>query len=41
MLALNGGVLGFHLERGDWALADGSALSAFATLTLVNLAARS
>src|SRR3954447_3273692 len=38
VLALNAGVVGFHLERADWHLADGSALSAFATLTLVNLA---
>src|SRR3954452_9392186 len=39
VLALNAGVVGFHLQRADWHLADGSALSALATLTLLNLAA--
>jgi hypothetical protein len=38
VLALNAGVLGFHLERGDWRAGDGSALSAFAALLLVNFA---
>ena len=39
VLALNAGVLGFHLQRGDWRLDDGSAASAFAALMLVNFAA--
>jgi len=39
VLALNGGVLAFHLERGDWRVDDGSAASAFAALMLVNFAA--
>ena len=39
VLALNAGVLAFHLERGDWRVDDGSAASAFAALMLVNFAA--
>jgi hypothetical protein len=39
VLAINVGVLGFHLDRGDWRIDDGSALSALAGLTLVNFAA--
>jgi hypothetical protein len=35
----NLGVLGYHLDRGDWLIDDGSALSALAALTLVNLTA--
>jgi hypothetical protein len=39
VLASNIGLLWYHLHRGDWLIADGSALSACADLTLVNLAA--
>ncbi len=39
VLAINAGVLWHHLGRGDWRIDDGSALSALAGLTLVNLAA--
>jgi hypothetical protein len=39
VLAINAGVLWHHLGRGDWRIEDGSALSALAGLTLVNLAA--
>jgi hypothetical protein len=39
VLLINAGVLGYHLDRGDWLIADGSALSALAALTLVNFAA--
>ena len=35
----NLGVLGYHLDHGDWRIDDGSALSALAALTLVNLTA--
>ena len=35
----NLGVLWYHLDRGDWRIDDGSALSALAALTLVNLTA--
>ena len=38
-MLLNLGVLAYHLDRGDWLIADGSALSALAALTLVNFAA--
>ena len=36
---LNSAVLAHHLDRGDWRVDDGSALSALAALTIVNLAA--
>jgi hypothetical protein len=36
---VNAGVLWAHLERGDWRIDDGSALSALAALMLVNLTA--
>jgi hypothetical protein len=36
---LNAGVLWAHLDRGDWLIDDGSALSALASLMLVNLTA--
>ena len=36
---LNAGVLWVHLDRGDWLIDDGSALSALASLMLVNLTA--
>jgi hypothetical protein len=39
VLLLNAGILWYHLDRGDWLIADGSALSALAALTLVNFAA--
>ena len=39
VLVVNAGVLAHHLGRGDWRIADGSALSALASLMLVNLAA--
>ena len=39
VLAVNAGVLSYHLARGDWHVADGSALSGASTLTLLNLAA--
>jgi hypothetical protein len=39
VLAINAAVLADHLQRGDWRIADGSALTALSTLTLVNLAA--
>ena len=39
VLALNLGVLAYHLARGDWLIADGSALSALSALTLVNFTA--
>jgi len=39
VLLVNLGLLWLHLERGDWRIDDGSALSALAGLTLVNLAA--
>lgn len=37
--SINLAVLLYHAARGDWRVEDGSALSAFAALTLVNLAA--
>jgi hypothetical protein len=39
VLVINLGVLWFHLERGDWRIDDGSALTGLAGLTLVNVAA--
>ena len=39
VLLVNAGVLGLHLERGDWRIADGSALSALSALALVNFTA--
>ena len=39
VVLLNLGALWYHLARGDWAVADGSALAGLASLTLVNLAA--
>ena len=39
VLLVNLALLWVHLERGDWRIDDGSALSALAGLTLVNLAA--
>jgi hypothetical protein len=39
VLLINLALLGHHLLRGDWRIDDGSALSAIAGLTLVNLAA--
>ena len=39
VVLLNLGVLGYHLERADWLIDDGSALSALSSLTLVNLVA--
>jgi hypothetical protein len=39
VLAINAGVLVYHLARGDWRVDDGSALSALSTLTLVNFVA--
>jgi hypothetical protein len=39
VLLVNLGLLWLHLARGDWRIDDGSALSALAGLTLVNLAA--
>ena len=39
VVLINLGLLGYHLDRGDWPIDDGSALSALAALTLVNFAA--
>jgi hypothetical protein len=39
VLAINAALLAYHLDRGDWRVADGSALTALSALTLVNLAA--
>ena len=39
VVLVNLGVLWCHLDRGDWLIADGSALSALAALTLVNFTA--
>jgi hypothetical protein len=39
VLAVNAALLLIHLVRGDWMIADGSALSALSALTLVNLTA--
>jgi hypothetical protein len=36
VLLANLGVLAYHLGRGDWRIADGSALAALSTLMLVN-----
>jgi hypothetical protein len=36
VVLINLGVLWYHLGRGDWLIADGSALSALSALTLVN-----
>jgi hypothetical protein len=36
---INLGVFWYHQDRGDWLIDDGSALSALATLTLLNFAA--
>jgi len=38
VVMVNAAVLGWHLARGDWRVADGSALSALADLVLVNFA---
>jgi hypothetical protein len=39
VVLINLGLLGYHLDRGDWMIDDGSALSALAALTLVNFTA--
>ena len=39
VVLINVAVLVHHLDRGDWLIADGSALSALATLTLLNFTA--
>jgi hypothetical protein len=39
VVLINVGVLSYHLDRGDWRIDDGSALSALAALTLVNFTA--
>ncbi len=39
VVLVNSGVLWYHLDRGEWRIEDGSALSALAALTLVNLTA--
>jgi hypothetical protein len=39
VVLVNLGLLAYHLDRGDWLVDDGSALSALAALTLVNLTA--
>ena len=39
VLLLNAGLLWYHLDRGDWLITDGSALSALAALTLANFTA--
>ena len=39
VVLINLGVLCYHLDRGDWLIADGSALSALSALTLVNFTA--
>jgi hypothetical protein len=39
VVLLNVVVLSYHLDRGDWRIDDGSALSALAALTLVNFTA--
>jgi hypothetical protein len=38
VLVANVAVLVHHVQRGDWRVSDGSALSALSALTLVNLA---
>jgi hypothetical protein len=38
-VVINLGVLSYHLARGDWQIDDGSALSALATMTLLNFTA--
>jgi hypothetical protein len=39
VVLINAGLLWYHLDRGDWLIDDGSALSALGALTLVNLTA--
>jgi hypothetical protein len=39
VVLINLGLLGYHLDRADWMIDDGSALSALAALTLVNFTA--
>jgi hypothetical protein len=39
VLAINAALLAYHLDCGDWRIADGSALTALSAMTLVNLAA--
>ena len=39
VVLINLGVLCYHVDRGDWLIADGSALSALSALTLVNFTA--
>ena len=39
VVLINLGLLGYHLDRGDWLIDDGSALSALAALTIVNFTA--
>ena len=39
VVLINLGVLWYHVDRGDWLIADGSALSALSALTLVNFTA--
>lgn len=39
VVLINLGVLCYHLDRGDWLIADGTALSALSALTLVNFTA--
>jgi len=39
VVLINVGVLWYHLDRGDWLIDDGSALSALTALTLVNFTA--
>lgn len=39
VLLANAGVLWWHLDRGDWRIDDGSALSGLTALTVVNFAA--
>jgi hypothetical protein len=38
VLLANAGVLWWHLDRGDWRIADGTALSGLTALTMVNFA---
>jgi hypothetical protein len=38
VLLINAGVLVWHLDRGDWRIADGSALSGLTALTVLNFA---
>jgi hypothetical protein len=39
VVLVNSALLGYHLDRGDWLIDDGSALSALSALTLVNFTA--